>query len=134
MSDLALKTIIDRIEDLPDALLRANIGKLAEAVRIELNRTLAAGTTPDGKPWEPRKRGTAPVLVHARDNVIVRGIGNQIFIQVYGHYARHHRGWVKGGTARPMIPLKGERLPAPMLDAMRRVIEASFNDVMGGTA
>ena len=134
MSDLKLSTIIDQIEDLPDALLRENIAKLAAVVRMELDRTLAASSTPEGHPWAPRKRGTRPVLVHARDSVIVRGIGNQIFVQVYGHYARHHRGWVKGGTQRQMIPLKGERLPAPMLDAMRRVIESSFNTTMAGAA
>jgi hypothetical protein len=131
---LTLNTIIDRIEDLPDALLRANIGKLAEVVRVELHRTLAASETPEGKPWPPRKRGTRPVLVHARDALIVRGIGNQIFVQVYGHYARHHRGWVKGGTQRQMIPLKNERLPAAMLDAMRRVIASTVDTVMGGAA
>jgi hypothetical protein len=132
--DLTIETIIGRIEDLPDALVRDQIVRLAAVVRKELDRTLAASSTPEGQPWAPRKRGTRPVLVHARDNVIVRGIGNQIFVQVFGHYARHHRGWVKGGTQRQMIPLKNERLPLAMLDAMRRVIETATQQTMAGAA
>lgn len=126
-----ITTIIGKIESLPDELLHEHIGELATAVRVELNRTLAAGEQPDGTPWAPRKRGTRPVLVHARDAVIVRGIGKQIFVQVHGVHARHHLGWVKGGTTRPMIPTKGEKLPPNILDAMRRVIESAFDKAMG---
>jgi hypothetical protein len=98
---------------------------LSAAVRTEIERTVAAGTTAYGKPWEATKTGERP-LKHAAKAVVVTSVNKTIYITLSGPEARHHLGRVKGKRKRSIIPERG--LPSTMADSMRAVLERAFSD------
>lgn len=120
----SIEDMIASIEGLPRALIRDAGPDLAVAIRADLVRTINAYETPDGELWAKRKRGTAPVLVKAEDALRVVAVGPQIFIRLIGVEARHHRGRVKGGTQRQIIPT--DHIPVSMATAMRDVLTRHF--------
>lgn len=127
---ISISDLIGRIEGIPRALVRDGGPDMAAAIKGYLNGTIHAKTTPDHEAWAPRKRGTAPVLENAAEHVTVVAVGPQIFIRVIGVEARHHRGRIKGGTARPMIPT--DKIPADMAAVMERVLRAHFDRQVSG--
>lgn len=126
--DTQIEAMIERLQSLPQLVVEA-APDAADAVRAELERTIAAGTDPDGKPWQLRKDGGKP-LATAEHAVFVAPIGNTVFVRVKGHVARHHLGRARGGIYRPVIPTGG--LPPRMADGIKRVLCAHFTDHMRG--
>jgi hypothetical protein len=126
----AVAEMAERIRALPRALLYGATPECAEAVHAVLKRTIKAGQSPEGVPWEPRKKGTAPVLVDAADAVRVGAVGRKIVMRVMGVEGKHHRGIVKGGTARRIILHEG--ITPPVAAAIRRVLDKVFHEVTGG--
>lgn len=127
---VTLEQLITRLEALPGAITREAAPELAVAVRESLMLTVNAGQTPDGVTWAPRKEGSGPVLANAAAAVRVGAIGSRIYVRLIGIEARHHRGRVKGGTMRQIIPR--DQIPQPMADAMRAVLTRRFHAVMSG--
>jgi hypothetical protein len=100
---------------------------VAPVVRAELERTIAAGQTAYGEPWEAKADGGAPLAGAAAALAVVPS-GSTVVIQVRGPEARHHRGWVKGGRTRAIIPTK--EIPPAMAEAIKRVLVERFEQVM----
>jgi hypothetical protein len=123
-----LDDIIARVRRMPELAKRA-APDVARAVEDELARTIAAGTTPDGKPWQATKDGARP-LANAANAVAVAAVGTTIHIRVTGPEARHHLGRAKGGVVREIIPTNG--IPAPMGAAIRDAITEHFHKVANG--
>lgn len=115
---------LNRIEDAPR--------KAAPLVARELGRVLqaniAAGRGPDGKPW-PRRQDGKQALQNAAKNLTVRAIGTVVEAKITGHVARHHRGWVRGGIARQILPTR--EIPEAVKIAIQRVLAKYFRSVMG---
>lgn len=123
-----LDAMIATIKKLPE------LGKLAApdvavAVENELQRTIAAGTTPDGEPWKLTKDGDKP-LTHAAKALTVVAVDRTIFIRLTGPEARHHLGRGRGGVVREVIPTK--QIPAKMADAIRSVLARHFTAATSG--
>lgn len=114
-----------------------NLGTMVESARPKLVRALekviadqvARGEDPTGKAWQKTKQGAQP-LTRAARAVDVRASGNVITASISGHHARHHLGAVKGKIKRRILPSK--KLPNPYAKAVRRVLVAEFNRIMGG--
>jgi hypothetical protein len=132
MSDAALAQLdahIARVRRLPGLALRA-APKAAQAVEAEIERTIAAGTTSDGKAWAPKKVGSGKPLAGAAKALAVVAIGTKVYVRLRGVEARHHLGRAKGGVEREIIPTKG--IPPKMGKAIADVLAAEFDSTMGG--
>lgn len=112
-------------------LARRAAPDVAEAVRDELERTIAAGTTPEGEAWKPRQAG-GRALVGVEKAVAVAVVGTRIYVRLAGHVARHHLGRARGGVERRILPVG--KLPPRMADAVRRVLVQHFEDAVRGVA
>jgi len=117
-----------KIASLPAAMTVEAAPRVAIAVREALLKTMNAQTAPDGERWAPRKRGTRPVLVNASDALEVGSSGSTVIIALHGIEARHHRGWVKGGTARPIIIDKHTGMTAPVAAAIHAALDTAFTE------
>jgi hypothetical protein len=102
---------------------------VAHVVEAELRRTIAAGTTPDGKPWKLTLDGQRP-LQHAGGALKVAAVGGTVYVRIAGPDARHHLGHGRGGVVREVIPT-GD-IPAPMVESIRRVLMKHFERHMRG--
>lgn len=131
MNDLAqLDAMIATISKLPEVTKRA-ANDVAIAIEAELQRTIAAGTTPDGEPWQRTKDGAQPLTGAAKALTVV-AVGTTIYLRLVGPEARHHLGRGRGGISREVIPTK--RIPATMASAMRAELAKHFAEVTTGSA
>lgn len=131
MADLAcIDSMIERLQKLP-RLAREAAPDVARAVERELRSQAAAGAGPDGKTWKPTQDGRAP-LRGAAAAIAVRAVGNVVLATVSGHHARHHRGWVRGGVRRPILP--SARAPEPVVRAVRTVVADHWRRTMRGAS
>ena len=129
MADVSqLDSLIGRLRELP-TLARDAAPSVARAVDGELRAQLAAGKAPDGSTWQPTKDGRQP-LQNAASALSVRAVGTVVLARISGHYARHHRGWVRGGVRRQILPTA--RAPEPVVRAVRTVITEEFRSKMRG--
>src|SRR3954471_14793920 len=126
MSDL--DAMIATINKLPE-LGKRSAGDVALAVEAELRRTIASGTTPDGRPWQPTKDGARP-LAGAANALAVVPVGTTIYVRLTGPEARHHLGRGRGGIVREVIPTK--TIPAAMASAIRAELVRHFGEVTRG--
>src|SRR5262245_33325304 len=113
-----LDAMIATVAKLPE-LARTAAPDVADAVRSELERTIAAGTTPDGKPWDRTEDGQQP-LQHAAKALRVVAVGTTIYVRLTGPEARHHLGRARGGKVRQVIPVG--KIPERMGDSVRNAL------------
>jgi hypothetical protein len=102
--------------------------EVADAVRTELARTIAAGTSPEGKRWEPRKHDGGRPLENAAAAVHVGAVGSTIYVRLIGPEARHHLGHARGGTVRQVIPV--DRLSSELASVVRDVLARFFDELV----
>lgn len=122
----ALQSMIDSVNKL-ETLVADSMPALSKAVRTEVERTIAAGTTAYGEQWEATKKGERP-LRKAAAAVVVMSVNKTLYITLSGPEARHHLGRVKGGRKRGIIPERG--LPSTMADSMRAVLQRAFDEAV----
>ena len=123
-----LDAMIATIRKLPE-LGKQAAPDVALAVENELHRSIAAGTTPDGKAWQLTKDGARPLKDAAKALAVVP-VGTTIFVRLTGPEARHHLGRGRGGVTREVIPTK--EIPARMATAIRGVLVRHFEQVTSG--
>lgn len=120
----ALDAHIERVERLR-TLARDAAPEVARELDVELRRQITAGTDPDGKPWPARKDGGKP-LESAGKALGVGAVGTTIIFRLRGHIARHHKGLVKGGLARRILPVA--KVPDAMASVIKRVLARRFRE------
>lgn len=145
MTVLTVPQLIAKMRDLPHAVIDRALPDAAQAIDKTLRETMGAQQTPFGEPWPPRKVGTAPVLVHAVDALTVSVVGRTIFAVIRGIESRHHKGGVRGGVQRQMIPYVKDNprksssrkaktaspprgVPPRILEAVREVFDKHFEE------
>jgi hypothetical protein len=101
---------------------------VAEALKEGLERQIAAGKSPDGSTWAPRKEDGGRALVNAAKALAVVPIGTYVLARLKGPEARHHHGRGKGGVKRQILPTRS--LPAPLVQAIEAVIVETFARTM----
>ena len=104
------------LEDLPEVVAP----EVADAVRDELEKQVARGVGPDGRPWKLTRDGRRPLRGAAKATSI-KAIGSVVVMDLGGPEARHNLGAVRGKVRRPVLPTR--RIPDPMVRAIRRVVE-----------
>lgn len=130
MNDSAkLDAWISRLKTLPRELTEKAAPEVAEVLRDEITKTIAAGTGPDGKAWQATKEGKVP-LRNAAGALYVGAVGTKVIARLVGPEARHHLGRAKGGIERPILPSKD--VPAPVVTAINTVLGERFHDVIEG--
>lgn len=126
---VAIDALIQRIRDVPAAVLEDAAPDVAIAVRNEVARTMSQQQTPTGEPWAPRKADGAPALTGAVNALTAFAAGRVAYVRVSGVEARHHRGWVKGKVKRQMLPDKKTLTPA-IIDAVVKVVVDKYTAAM----
>lgn len=122
-----LEAYIAKIRHIPEVAKRA-APEVAEVVRSTILETIAAGTDPTGKPWEPRKADGGKPLANAASALKVANVGTRILARITGPEARHHSGRARGGVIRGVIPVA---LTPKLTSRVREVLAKHFAEVMG---
>lgn len=123
----ALQAHIDRVRSIPD-LGRVAAPEIAQVLEREVLANVARQVGPDGKPWPPTEAGT-PALQHTSAALTVRALGAKVVASLKGVHARHHHGRVRGGKARPILPIE---LSPAMAETISGVLERGYREHMGG--
>ncbi len=133
-----LKAVVRRLDEVPARYSR----KLAPLLDAELQRTIAAGTDPHGKPWAPlapatirRKKGDRRILIRtgaSRALTYIASLGAQGVRITVGGAFRWHMAPTPHRPARPVLPIHG--LPATWTALARKVGGDEFARVLGGRA
>lgn len=123
-----LDSWIARLRELPKFADRA-AGEVAPVLEQELLANVANGVGPDGQAWPLTQDGRV-ALQGARRGLTVRAVGSVVVARLEGIYARHHRGAVRGGVRRPILP--SGKTPATIVRAVREVVTREFQRTMRG--
>lgn len=126
----ALQEQIDRVRSLPDELGKSAAPLIAKEAKKIVEQDIAASRAPDGTPWPKTEDGHEP-LKNAANAVKVSAVDSTIVFEVSGVEAKHHRGRVKGGKRRALIPARS--IPQTLTLAIKRALSKTFQNVMGGT-
>jgi len=124
-----LDGIIDRVRALgrfPEELAAT----AAPGVEAAVKATAAAGTTPAGKPWAPKKDGTSP-LTNAAAAVHARAVGTVIELRLDGTSTGSQKVQAIQNTRRNILPPKGEGVPAPIVKAISDAAAKTFSRITG---
>ncbi len=116
-----LQQAIDGLNSLADGASKELPTEVAKALDTEVRKTIAAGTDPDGKPWQPTRDGQQP-LKGAASTLRTTAMGKRVVQSISGHHALHHLGRAAGGIQRAIIPMRA--VPKAALVAFQRV----YND------
>lgn len=124
-----LSELIRRVKRIPGLAVRA-APAVAEAVDASVRADLAAGRSPEGEAWAPRKQDGGRRLPNAAANAIVtRAIGTTIVQKTAGHYWAHNRGT----SHVPRSGIIPQRITPKLADAIRGPVVEAFNrDVRRG--
>lgn len=123
-----LEGMLAVLRELPQ-IARQAAPELAEAVRVELQATAAAGTSATGQAWLPRKSDGGRAMADAADAIKVAAVGTSIVAVVRGPEALHHRGFSRGGVRRSILPTTSA-IPPKVQTAVRDVLDAAFAHVV----
>jgi len=123
-----LQQMIDHLREVGRSI-EDTAADIAPALQGEIESSIAAACAPDGTPWQPTLRGTAP-LRNAGEVLGVAAIGTKVIARVTGVEARHHHGTARGGIARPILP--GSDLPPQIIELITAAYYQRMNMIMGG--
>lgn len=130
-NDAAMATLdamIARIRSMPKLGERA-APEVAELIDTELRRTMGVGQQPDGTPLKPTLEGDRP-LTGAGKALYVAAVGGTVWVRLKGIEAAHHRGRVRGGNDRHLIPVG--TMPPKLVSATLAILSKHFADTMAG--
>lgn len=113
-----------------DELGRRTAAIAAPLLEEKLKATAAAGVSPEGKPWAPRKDGGRP-MAHAAARVSVRSFGTVVRVVLEGPEVWHHFG-ARGATRRPVIPDGGGPVPGIVNAVLEQASDRAFAALTGG--
>ncbi len=123
MADLAgLDGLISKLRRSREFIARA-APAAAEAMAAELRATAAAGTSPDGTPWAPRKDG-GRALANAAAAITVRAVGTVLLARAQHPYGIHNAGAGKTLPRRQVLPRGG--IPPRVAEAIKRALVGSW--------
>ena len=116
------------LEGAPEAIAKI----AAPLVQAAAKSTAAAGTTPSGEKWAPRKGGGAPVLSNAAAAVEAVAIpGPKVRLRLVGTSTGSQKVQAIQNHTRPIIPKYGDELAGPIAGAMTEACKRYFRRSMG---
>lgn len=106
--------------------LPEDVAREAQPLVLEAARATArAGTTPEGRPWPPTKKGTAP-LKNAADAITVEVSGRVITEVLTGPEVFHNAGVGSTTPQRKIIPETGDPIPPGVQKAILQGARRAF--------
>lgn len=103
----------------------------AEELERAIKKTAAAGTTPDGVPWAPTKKGKR-AMRNAAAHVSASAVGRDVIrVKLEGDDVFHHFA-ARGEVRRQVIPDGGGETPAIVRTAIEAGADRAFGEIMGG--
>lgn len=114
---------IAELERLGSDVVKATAAEAVPDVLAAAQATANAGTTPEGNPWEPKKKG-GRALPNAAKAITVHATGSVITITLAPPYTFHQYGVGESTPQRQIIP--SGVLPAGIARALQRAVERAF--------
>jgi hypothetical protein len=125
----ALDAMIAKLRALGDRRAVERAAELAApAVLAEVQKTAAAGTTPEGRAWKPKVDG-GRALVHAASHITAAARGRVVDVVLRGVDVFHHKGL--GGKPRRQILPDAVSVPPAIWRAVRRACHLAFRETVG---
>ena len=119
----AMARMVERVRAL--RTIEADTAEAARpAIEAAARATAAAGTTPTGEAWAPRKADGARALANATAGVSAVAVGAVVQVVLKPPYVFHQK-------TRQIIPGAGEEIPPAIATALQEAASASFKKAMG---
>lgn len=103
--------------------------RAVRGIDAALKKTLAAGTTPDGKPWLPRKKDGGRAYKGAAGKLVVKASSNLVIATIDGGEAFGNYG--AGVPERRMLPDAGAKIPDGVSEAIDKAGDETFSQIVG---
>jgi len=103
----------------------------ASAVQAANRQTAAAGTSPDGVAWAPRKKDAAPALQNAAAAVQAAAVGSKVVLRLVGTATGSQRVQAIQNHTRPILPSSRAQIGKPITEALTGAARYYFNRSMG---
>jgi hypothetical protein len=126
LSDAALSAYATRLRGLKN-LARVAAAEAAPAILAAVQKTAAAGTDPEGKPWPPKRDGTQ-ALPNVAGAITAVAKGAVVLVKLTGAYVFHH--YAKGKDRRRILPDGGAGIPPQISEAVKTASERAFAKLM----
>ena len=121
----ALDAHIARVRSL-GTLRKDAAPEIADDLRSELERQIAAGVDPDGKAW-PRTQDGRKALATAASSLRVASLGSTVIARLSGPVARHNNARARGGLERRILPTK---ITPAISKLVRAVLARRFREAL----
>jgi hypothetical protein len=129
--DAQLLEMIRRVEKLGSEGITEMAKAAAPKIEEISKASAAAGTTPDGQAWKPKKDGKAP-LQNAAAAVECVPLFDKIKIRLIGTATGSQKVQAIQNLYRPIIPTRGGEVPKPLVEALKDAASKTFKRIMGG--
>lgn len=132
MTEVSLERMIANLRKLGRGFTAEVAKEAMPGVLAAVQATAAAGTSPTGQAWKPRKEDGAMALANASKHITARVIGTIIQLQLEYPYSIHH--YQAGTETRPrrqVLPDEDDLGPG-VNRAINDAIERVFRRTMGG--
>lgn len=126
MTDLL--TMANKLRSLRDFNSRC-AEEAAPLLEAAVKATAAAGTTPDGKAWAPKKKDGGRALVNAAAHVSAEANGETCTVTLEGVEVIHNYGAGKL-PRRQILPEAGSSTPKIVTDACQEATRRAFEKAM----
>jgi hypothetical protein len=97
----------------------------APLIEAAAKKTAAAGTTPDGVAWKPKKDGGRP-LEHAAEHLSAKAVGASVVLTLSGKAEVVHNFGNEKDPKRQILPSGGGPLPKGIEAAARKAAISVF--------
>ncbi len=115
--DAEMDRIIRSVQSLAGAPV-AVAALAAPLVQTAVQTTAAAGTSPDGTPWKPRKDDGRRALANAAEAVQCRAIGPVVQLSLGSTSTGSAKVQAIQNAQRPILPDRGAALPSTIVQAL----------------
>ncbi len=124
---IELDPILNALRELDSKDIGARIAaKAAPLLNEALKKTLAAGESPDGKPWEARKgKKGGRAYANAASRIESKAHGDLVRVTLHGPEVYGHFG-ARGMPIRQMLPDAGAEVP----EIVKAAIVKAASDVL----
>lgn len=126
----ALDSMLKSLRDLADPrrVGEETAKRAAVTMQRALTATLAAGTTPEGHAWKPKKDGGRP-YEHAAQHITTAATGTLVVTTLRGPDVFGHKG-TNRIPRRQMLPDAGAAIPASVERALTEAARQVFDEAV----
>ncbi len=128
-ADASLLAMLDSLHAFPERFARESVPRIGQAILAAVQATAGAGETPEGVAWAPKKTG-GQALESAPGKIRLITGPRKISLELTGPTALHHRGWVRGGTRRQVLPVGN--MPPGVEAAAKKAADSEVKRLLSG--